>query len=398
MTRMFLVTLFVGLMIIALIFSGCNTPTTPPDPNTIRIGVMNPLTGPVAIAGKRFVEVIDLAFREIDYKIAGKNVELIVEDSGALPNTSLDKARKLVDNDRVAILIGPLTTPEKLAVAPYVAKKEVPHITFSPENPKVFESGWTFAVGGSLVQMPSASGAYAYEGLGFKTIDIMTMDMDDGRSFAAAFKSAFEKRGGKIVQEQYSAMGNKDFAPYLTKLKDADAVAAWFHGEDAVRFLTQYNKFGINSEMPLIAIFHGSFFAPLILNAINPTVTDSMVGYITPSEYDSHLDTEINEKFKKNIKDTYGYIAEPIYAEGYTGALVAIEALKATNGDTTPEVLHAAILKTNIDTPLGHISFDQETHCAILDINIVEIEKSGDYYGLSSPVHIYKQVPVFGLD
>ena len=393
-----MVTIFMVLILIVLIISGCGAPSIAPDPNTIRIGVMNPLTGPVAIAGKRFVEVIDLAFQEIDYKIAGKDVELIVEDSGALPNVSMDKARKLVDNDKVAILIGPLTTPEKLAVAPFVAKKKVPQVTFSPENPKVFESGWTFAVDGSFIQMPSAAGAYAYDGLGNKTVDILTMDMDDGRSFAAAFKSTYEKRGGKVIQEQYSPMGNKDFAPYLTKLKDADAVAAWFHGEDAVRFLTQYNKFGINKKMPLVAIFHGSFFAPLILNAINPAVTDTMVGYITASDYNSHLNTEINENFKKNLKDTYGYIAEPIYAEGYTGALVAIEALKATGGDTTPERLHAALLKTNIDTPLGPLSFDQETQCAVLDINIVEIEKSGNYFGFSSPLHIYEQVPIFGLD
>ncbi len=113
-------------------------------------------------------------------------------------------------------------------------------------------------------------GAYAYDKLGYKKVDILTQDNSSGRAFLNPFMNTFKSKGGQIVQEIYTTFPAPDFAPYLTTLKDADALVAWTAGADAIKFLIQYHEMGFDKKLQLVGAYHGSFLVPFVLNAMPP--------------------------------------------------------------------------------------------------------------------------------
>jgi len=239
-------------------------------------------------------------------------------------------------------------------------------------------------------------GIYTYDKLGYKTISVMTGDTIQGHGFLGAFMAAFKSKGGKVVQEQYAPVPCTDYAPYLTNLKDADALVAWYPGSDAILFLTQVHEFAIRKRMPLVGAFHGSFFAPFILRNMSPAAADAVVGEYCVTPYTYLLDNETNKKFVADFMKKFKRPPFDTDAGPYEAALVAIEALKATGGDTSPEKLRKAILSLKIDTPGGPLRFDPATRCRVRDIYIFKVDKQeGNYVWV--PVYTYKDVPPFGL-
>jgi branched-chain amino acid transport system substrate-binding protein len=406
MKKLFLVMVAV-LLVIAFIISGCNQPAPAPAPApaplpapapaTIKIGVMYPLTGPLALTGERMVNAVKFAFEQAGGQVAGKKIEVIAEDSGEPdPSTVVDKARKLVEFNNVCALLGPLTPPGKFSVGSYMATKGVPQIATHFNLPNMSDLNWTFMSGGSSSQICGTGGLYAAKEMGFKTISCITFETGDARGFEAAFKQGFEKAGGQVIQEQFTPRPCSDFAPYLATLKDADAVAAWVDGADGIRFLTQYNEMGIRAKMPLTAIFFGSFFEMFILHEIPPAAADAMVGEKCATTYYTSLDTDINKQFVAAIKAKFGYMAEEADAGAYLGAQVVLNALTATGGDTTPAKLRDAIMKVDFMSPEGRIRFDPQTRFPIRDIYIIKIDKVGGEFAWV-PVKTYKDVPPGGL-
>lgn len=364
--------------------------------DVIKIGVMYPQTGPLAMTGERMVDAVEFAFEEVGYQVAGKKIEIIVEDSGGQPAMAVDKARKLIQRDKVNMIIGPLIGSTVIATASFAGKAGIPHLPTSPAPPPAFMQKWTFATCGSEQQHSSSIGAYAYDKLGMRKITVMTGDTVQGHGFLNAFMGIFKEKGGKVVQEQYAPHPCNDYAPYLTTLKDADALVAWFDGADTIRFLTQVHEYGVRKRMPVVGAFHGSFFAPFILHRMPPEAADAVIGEYCSTSYTALLDTEINKKFVKAWTDKMGYMPDESIAGPYEGVHIALAALKATGGDTNPDKLRKAILEVNIDTQSGPVKFDPKTKCRIRDVYIFQNAKMGKEY-VWEPVYTYKNVPPFGF-
>ena len=198
-----------------------------------------------------------------------------------------------------------------------------------------------------------------------------------------------------MIQEQYTPYPCTDYAPYLAALKDADAVVAWHHAADAIRFLTQFHEFGIRKRMPLVGAFLGSFFQQFILREIPQEAADAMIGERCPVPYTPLLETDASKRFAEAWKKKYQRLPEDVQSSSYVGAQVALQALKATGGDTTPEKLRQAILTLEFETVEGPIRFDPKTRFVIKNIYIGEVAKIGGEYVLV-PVYTYKDVPPRG--
>ncbi len=393
MKKLFLIPLFIVFG--CFVIDGGNPVVSAPP---IKIGHLRPLTGHMAIVGKKMVRGAEFGFGEAGYQVAGRKIEIIVEDSGAKPAMAVDKARKLVERDKVAMIMGPTVGGTQMAVSAYMNKVGVPNLQTNPSPLGVImqKHQWTIQAGGQEPQISSAMGRYAYEQMGLRTVSVITADWAPGHGFLGAFMGGFKKAGGKVIQEQYPPVHSPDFASYLTALKDADATVAWFDGTDSIRFLSQYHTFGIRKRMPLIAAFHGSFFAPFIMQKLPPDVAKATIGGLTPTPYTPLLDTAVNKRFVRDFKKKYGYTPEDTESGPYLGALVALEALKATGGDTTPKKLRQALLNVKVEGPEGPLHFDQKTMCAFKDIYIVKIDKVGKEYTWV-PVYTYKNVPPLGF-
>jgi branched-chain amino acid transport system substrate-binding protein len=401
--------LFTVLVLCALIIPACAAPAPTPAPTPspaptpapvpatpIKIGVMYPLTGPMAMTGQNMVNTTKFAFNEINYEIAGRKVEVIFEDSAASPEVSVDKARKLVENDKVAMIIGPLLGAEKTAVSAYMTKAKVPHIIPHPATWGITQNEWSFMAGGSNFQLSSTIGVYAYDEMKLRKVACLSRDDADGHDYMGAFIGTFTKKGGQIVQEQYAPFGTPDFAPYLSALKDADAVAGWSSGADAVRMLAQYQEFGIRKRMPMVGVFIGSFFQPMILNALPPGVAEAMLGEVCPSQWTPLAESAVSKKFVENFRKATNNMPSEADSSPYSGALVGIEALKVTKGDTTPDKVRQALLALDIEVPEGRIHFDPQNRCAYRDVYIIKVDKADGKY-MTSPVKLYKDVPPRGL-
>lgn len=375
------------------------TTTLPPATGgTVKIGEIRSLTGNLAMTSALMNSAFDLAFSEIGYQVANKNIEIIIGDSKGDPTVAVDVARKMVEDDKVDVIVGATTVGENFALATYCNEVGIPHLLNTPfPIGAVADNEWVIAAGGTPTQLTSPMGDYLYTQLNYTKIDIVTQDNMSGRAFLTPLTTTFKARGGEVVQETYTAFPAPDFAPYFTALKPADAVVAWTAGADAIKFLTQYHEMGIDEDLPLVGAFQGSFLVPIVLDELAPANAEAYIGDLVPSPYTPTLDTDINRDFVAAVQANMDMVPDDSTSGPYTVALVIIEALKATDGDTTPEVFMDALLNVSLEGPGGMVSFDPLTKAIVWNIYICEVVKNDAGYQLGD-VFTYESVGSNGLE
>jgi branched-chain amino acid transport system substrate-binding protein len=201
---------------------------------------------PAGVAGKQGAI---LALEEINYSFAGRPIKFIVEDEASDPAVAMDKARKLVETDKVCMILGPFHGGCGGAVAGYVNKIKIPNVAYwySISNDAIMGVNWTWAPFGTLSSVAYPTGAYAYEKLGYRTLSTMGTDYVAGREFIGGARAAFEERGGKIIQEQWIPLGTRMFLHILLP-KEADADLAWFMGVTIVPSLKQLKEYRLKTH------------------------------------------------------------------------------------------------------------------------------------------------------
>ncbi len=142
--------------------------------------------------------------------------------------------------------------------------------------------------------------------------------------------------------------------------------------------------------------FHGSFMANFTLAALPPADADAVVGDLVPTPYSPFLDTPFNKKWVADEQAKFGVLPDDTQSGPYEGAMLIMEALKATNGDTTPEKLRQALLAAKFEGPEGTIQFNQSPISAIKNVYICKVVKSGKDFTWQ-PVFSYDNVPPGGL-
>jgi branched-chain amino acid transport system substrate-binding protein len=184
-----------------------------------------------------------------------------------------------------------------------------------------------------------------------------------GKDMMAAFRETFLPAGGKVIAEDYPKLGETDYAPYITKIKQsgAKAVFAFFSGTDAVNFVKQYDMFGAKEAIKLTGA--GFLTEPDVL----PAQGKSAVGVLTGHFYTPLLDNPTNHRFVKDFREKYfGKVPDGFACQGYDTAEVILRALKAVNGNTQDkDKLVDAIAKVEFDSPRGRFRFDPKTHNVI---------------------------------
>jgi branched-chain amino acid transport system substrate-binding protein len=324
----------------------------------IKIGFITPLSGGMAANGKDMLAGIELYLEEIGYQVAGRKIELIVEDDEATPATSLTKTRKLVEKDGVHVMSGGLMASTGYALAPYIDSKEIPmtYPIMAPDDlTQRQRAKWIVRTGWNSSQPNHPFGDYAYNVLKFRKIATMALDYAFGWENVGGFQKTFEEAGGKIVQKIWTPLTVTDFSPYLAQIsKEADAVYAMFTGRSTLQFTKQYQEFGLKAKLPLIG--GGTTTDEHAL----PSMGDEAIGIMTPLHYSEGLDTPANKKFVKAYREKAKKAAS-YYSEGtYTGARWIIEAIKAINGDVENRAKFMEALKrVEIkDVPRGAFKLD----------------------------------------
>ena len=324
----------------------------------IKIGFLAPLTGAIAQAGKDMYSGCELFWEESGWQMAGRKLEVILEDNEGQPPVTLTKARKLVESDKVNMLAGVILSNVAYALVPFVEAQGIPTIypiNSADDLTQRKRPKWLIRTGFSAGGNMHPFGEYAAKTLGYKRVVIVSLDYAFGWEIAGGFHKSFEDNGGQIVQRIWIPLNVQDYAPYLSQVKrDADAVFVLALGRWTLLFAKQWAESGLKDRMALIA--GGTYSDEHVL----PQLGDESVGVISAHHYSASLETPANRKFRAAFEKKYNRIPS-FYSENcYTGARVVAEAARAVGGRVEDrEAFMRALRAVEIaDAPRGPVKMD----------------------------------------
>ncbi len=344
-------------MVVALLVLLAPMPALAQD--TLRVGFLTILTGALAAPGKDMENGMELFVKEHNGTLAGRRVDLTVLDSGGQPAGTLTKAREMVEQRKVNVIIGPLAAFEAYAIAPYVNQQKVPTISPSAAADDLTQrkASQYFVRATSTSSQPTQPfGTYAAKTLKYKKIATIADDFAFGHEVVAGFQKAFEDAGGQVVQKLWPPLGTADQGPYITQLKkDVDAVFIGFAGVAALRFLKQFEEAGLKGKIAVLAN------QTAVDESLLKNMGDEAIGVVSTMHYSAALDTPQNKKFVAAYRQAYG--ADPgYYAVGaYTAGLFLKQALDKVRGkvEDTDAFLKALRTVSIADAPGGPIRLDK---------------------------------------
>jgi branched-chain amino acid transport system substrate-binding protein len=340
----------------------------------IKVGFLTQMTGGGAAVGKDMSNGFMMSLEEISNQIAGRKVEVIIEDTQGDPAQALTRLRKLVESDNVHAVAGIFLANEGYALAPKVDEYKIPTVwavVSADDLTQRKPTKWAVRTGWTSSQPNHPFGEYAAKTLGYKRVVTIAMDYAFGWEQVGGFQKTFEEAGGQIVQKLWPPLGTTDFGPFLAQIKrNADAVFAVMVAASSLRFPKQYQDAGLKARLPLIG--GGTSFDEFVL----PALGDEAIGAISPLIYSAAIDTPVNQRFVKEFRKKFGKVPGYYAEASYTAARWIAEAAKAVGGNVEDkEKFLAALKKVEIsDAPRGPIKLDTYGN-PIQNIYVRKVEK-----------------------
>ena len=364
-----------SLVMSAALLAGLFTlPARAADAEPIRLGFLTIKSGALAAGGKQMEDALRLFLKERNNMIAGRKVELFVGDTAGQPAITKTKAQELVEKNKVHVIIGPLAAFEALEIDDYIRASEMPTISPSAGAEDLTQrkpNPWFVRAVGTSAQPSHPFGEYAARELKYKRIAIIADDFAFGHEIAAGFQRTFEDNGGKVVQKLWAPLNVADYGTYIGQIKpNVDAVFAAFAGGNGIKFLKQYNEYGLKGKIPLLGAM------TTVDEGVLKSMGDEALGVISTGWYTAAIDNPNNKRFAAGINQDYkqdpGY-----YSMGaYGAALMLEEAVKAVKGRIEDKTAFMAALR-NVRVahdPRGSISLDALGN-PVMDIYIRRVER-----------------------
>ena len=358
-----------------MLIGGCGKSGEVANPETIKIGGMAPLTGALAIYGVTTTNGAELAVKEINENggILGKKIEYIMLDTKGDSTEAVMAYNKLVD-EKVAGIIGEITSKPTLAVAEVAVQDNMPLITptgtqvdITEAGPNVFRVCFTNPYQGKVLAITSK------ERLGADTVAVMlnnSSDYSDG--ITKAFIEESEKLGMKVMGVEGYSDGDKDFRPQLTKLAamNPDVVLIPEYYEQAALIATQAREVGVKS------IFVGSDG----WDGIAKTLDKSSYSAIENSYFTNHFSMEDQsekiQNFLKDYRETYKEDPSAFSALGYDAIYMMKSAIEKA-GTTDKQKVVDALKGIEYDGITGYLTFDDHNN-PVKAVTVLKIE-NGKY-------------------
>ncbi len=358
----------------------------------IRIGFLTVKTGPLAAGGIQMEQGM-LAFMKIKgNKLAGRDVQLIVADTGGSPQGTRTKAQELVERDKVHLLMGPVAAFEALAIGDYCEAQKMPTlgVAAAEDMTQRHSSIWFARATSSSGQCAHAIAHYAATELKYKRMAVIGDDFAYGHEQNGAFLRVFEDNGGKVVQKLWPPLNAPDYGTYVSQIKtDIDAVFMSFAGSNGFRFTKAFNEYGLAGKIPIL----GGMTA--MDEAILQQTGDDGLGIITASFYAPQYDNPANREFVAVMQRDYK-IDPGYYASGPAVQSAVLEAALVSVGGKIEdrEALMKAVRSNVVEnTVRGPVRFDDHGE-AIGNVYIRKMVKQGGRY-INSVIKTYPDVSQF---
>jgi branched-chain amino acid transport system substrate-binding protein len=303
--------------------------------------------------------------------IAGHPIEIVYGGSDSTPDKAVEEARRLVEQEQVDILVGPLSGSEGIAVAEY--SKEQPGVTFvngvsgAQDTTLKVRSPNFFRFHNDGTQWTAGLGNYAYNELGWRNVVTIGDDYDFPYSQVAGFVAEFCSIGGNVTERLWPPLGEEDYSSYITQIpEDVDGFFMDVGGTGTVAFVKQYQQLRGNLADKIMG---GIFMTdPVILEELG----DQVVGVVTAGMTSGDSQEPAYLEYTQQIEDAYPDLAgtgSSVFFYGYYTAMEAIaQALEQVDGDLSDDhaAFNDALANLELDAPLGPIRLD-ENRQAIMD-------------------------------
>lgn len=322
----------------------------------LKVGLLTVKTGPLAQGGLQMLQGISLFLKEKNNVLAGRNIELLVADTGGSPAGTKTKAIELIERDKAEIILGPLAAFEVLAITNYISEMGIPLITLAAAEDVTQRQAnpWFARTSASSAQTPHAMADYCAKELKMKQMATLANDFAFGHEQCAGFQKVFEDAGGKIVSKLWPPLTTPDYVPFAASIKDVDGVFSGLGGSNPLKFLKTYFELGLKDKVPLTGGW------TLMDDTLLKAMGDEAIGTYSANWYTPDYNSSSNQQFVAGMQKEYGELPGGYAAGMYLAGQVMEVALQKTEGKTSDKkALMSAIRSASLkETPRGPFHFD----------------------------------------
>lgn len=338
----------------------------------LKIGIIATLSGPPAVLGQQLRNGFNLAVKDLNGKLGGRDVEVIVADDELKPDLAVNKVKALVDRDKVDFVVGPIFSNILAAIMKPVTEGGA--ILISPNagtsnfagkecNPNFFVTSY------QNDQVFAVSGKHAQD-TGIKKAFLMAPNYQAGKDALAGFKAFFK---GDIADEVYVPLNQLDFSAELAKIAAAkpDAIYVFLPGGMGVNFVKQFRQAGLANNVAFLSAF-------TVDESTLPAQQDAALGFFGGANWAPDLDNPQNKRFVAAYEKEFGAVPATYAFQAYDAALLIDSAVRQVQGNVANrEALRAAMMKAEFASLRGGFKFNTN-HYPIQDFYLVKVAKRAD--------------------
>lgn len=355
------------LAIVAIVLAACAgaTPTAEPpvaeeppaeEVEPIRIGISAVLSGPGTWVGETYVKGATMAVEEINAEggILGRPVEIFTADNQCNNAEAASATRKLIDLDKVDVILGSGCSGVTLAAMPIIAEEQVPELTVNSTNPDIYDQS---GVGGNIWQFRLCiDDRIIAERYGSMIVEVsnkvaaLAYNDDWGRGAVGAYKPVFDDLGAELVAEEYFDEGAVDYGPIITNIKNSGAgvLLLIMEYKEGVPFLRQMNELGL--EIPIYS--RGGMVRSELVEGLGDDA------HLAEGIFDATWVMEgVDPDFDRRFRERYGDIEFGHAQMPYYGIYVIKEAIEIM-GKADRESIREGLERVELETGIGLIEFD----------------------------------------
>jgi branched-chain amino acid transport system substrate-binding protein len=337
----------------------------------VRVGMVMPLTGTLASAGKQVMAGARLYLHQHGPKVAGKEIELVVKDD----TSSFEVGKRLIQesiiNDQVDIIGGGLTGDLFASAALLTEAKKPTVIMLSSTSTVIDKSSYFVRTSCTLAQSSAIMGDWAKKA-GLKRIVTVVSDFSPGHEAEAIFKDRYLAAGGQIVELIRVPLQNPDFAPFLQRARDVapEALFVFIPSVQVAIFAKQFVERGLD-KAGIKLIGPGDLTDDDLL----PNMGDAILGTVTAHFYSAAHPSISNKSFIEAYRKQNNTRPNFMAVSGYDGMHLIYRALESTKGATDSSQLIGAMKGAAWESPRGRMSIDRMTGDVVHNIYIRKVEK-----------------------
>ncbi len=352
---------------------------------SIKIGLLLPVTGPFSYMGRQINAGIALYLAQHGNTVAGRKVELVLRDDMGSADTNRRLAQDLIANEKVSVLAGFGLTPLAFATAPLATQSKTPMVVMQAATSSITEkSPYIVRTSMTLPQTTLGIAEWAYKNKISKVVTLVS-DYAPGLDAENTFKDRFTANGGHILEQIRVPVVNPDFAPFLQRVLDAKPQAIFVFlpgGSAAASFMKQFAERGLD-KAGVQLLGTGDVVDDDALNDMG----DVALGAITSHHYSAAHPSALNKKFVADFRKANNGMRPSFMAVGgYDGMRVIMEGLKTTKG-VGGEALVNAMKGQVFESPRGEVLIDAQTRDIVQNVYIRKVQRvDGQLYNVEFDV------------